>query len=175
MLLLNMINASRFNKRYYQTIALDIESTTKTFMIVMLMSIAASMGIFRPTSITELFGSIIITILLWMLWVFIVFNLSNLLLRQSKQARSWGALFRTLGAAQSPGALHMIGAFISPELTVLGGSLSLFLVWIIIAWQISCSVFGINSLIESYYTIKTAVGITLSSYMPFIIIFLLLA
>ena len=169
-----MINAARLNKNYYQKIALDAESTTKAFMIVILMSIAASMGIFRPTTLSELFGSIIITILLWMLWVFMVYNLSNLFLRKAEQVRSWGSLFRTLGAAQSPGALHMIGAFISPELIAIGDSLSYFLVWIIIAWQISCSLYGINSLIEERYSIKTAAVITFGSYIPFVAIILLL-
>ena len=143
-------------------------------MIVVLMSIASSMGIFRPNTLLDLFGSIIITILLWMLWVLIVYNLSNLFLPKSRQIQGWGPLFRTLGVAQSPGSLHLIGALISPGLISTGGALSFLLVWAIVVWQISCSAFAINSLIENHYNGKVAIGITITSLIPFVVIILVL-
>jgi hypothetical protein len=88
--------------------------------------------------------------------------------------QGWGALFRTLGVAQSPGSLHLIGALISPGLLSTGGALSFLLVWAIVAWQISCSAFAINSLIENHYNGKVAIGITITSLIPFVIIILVL-
>jgi hypothetical protein len=123
-----MIGAARLNTGVYNQVEADQSETTNALLVVIIVAIASGIGVLGQgtAGIGGLIGGIVMSVLGWAVWSFVVYFVGT---RVYNAPATVGELLRTLGYAQSPGVLNVLG-FI-PGL----GALIAFIVaiWVLVA------------------------------------------
>jgi hypothetical protein len=117
-----MIAAASLDASLYEEVEADSSATGQAALVVVLAAVAAAIGSVNQNAIGGLIGALIG----WALWAGVTYLIGVVLF---KGTASWGELLRTLGFAQSPGLLYVVGI-----IPILGGLAKLVIaIWVLIA------------------------------------------
>ncbi len=117
-----MIAAAALDVTVYEEVEADNSATGQAALVVVLAAIAAAIGSLNGNAIGALIGALIG----WAVWAGVTYFIGTTLF---KGTATWGELLRTLGFAQSPGLLYVVGI-----IPLLGGLAKLIIgIWVLVA------------------------------------------
>ena len=155
-----MVGAARLDVRIFEEVEHDTSATKQAFLVVALVAIStgvASLGAGGPFG---LFVGVAIAIAGWALWASIVYLVGTKLLPTPDTHADWGQLARTLGFAQTPGLLRILG--IVPGI---GGILFL----VVSIWMLVAMVKAVRQALD-YTSTRRAIGVVLIGFVPYAIL-----
>ena len=155
-----MVGAARLDVHTYEEVEHDTSATKQAFFVVALVAIStgiASLGAGGPIG---LLVGVVIAIAGWALWASIVYLVGTKLLSTPDTHADWGQLARTLGFAQSPGILRVLG--IVPGI----GGIIFFVVSI---WMLMAMVTAVRQALD-YKSTWRAFGVVLLGFIPYAIL-----
>jgi hypothetical protein len=124
-----MIRAARLEVPLYEEVEADITATQQALLVVVIASVANGIGsalTTRTNPVAGLVFGVLSSLLAWAVWSFVVYFVGT---RMFGGTATYGELLRTLGFAQTPQILLILGF-----IPVLGGILRLIvLIWAIVA------------------------------------------
>jgi hypothetical protein len=101
-----MIGAAKLDIDTYEEVEADTEATMQAGGVVGMVAIASALGGIGGGAAQAL-GGLVAAIVGWLLWSGITYVIGDKLLGGTA---TWGELLRTLGFAQTPGLLFILGA-----------------------------------------------------------------
>lgn len=131
-----MMRASRLDIALYEEVERDTTQTNNALMVVVITSLATGIGaaigaMMDPeaggagVAIMGLIGGILAALASWVVWSGAVYFVGT---RLFKGTATWGEVLRTVGFANSPGVLRILGF-----IPVLGGVINLVVgIWVIV-------------------------------------------
>ncbi|MDW8060826.1 MAG: YIP1 family protein [Thermomicrobium sp.] len=123
------MGAARLDPQAYEEVERDEAATGTALAIVVLSAIASGIGSFREAGVVGLIGGVVFTVVGFVLYAGIAYLIGARLFATAETSVTWGQLIRTLGFAQSPGLLHVLGL-----VPVIGGLIRFVVsVWILVA------------------------------------------
>jgi hypothetical protein len=117
-----MIAAAKLDVSVYEEVEADSSATGQAALVVVLAAIASAIGSVNQNAIGALVGALVG----WAAWAAVTYFIGATLF---KGTASWGELLRTLGFAQSPGLLYVVGI-----IPILGAVAKLIIgIWVLVA------------------------------------------
>jgi hypothetical protein len=110
-----LIRAARLDVSLYEEVERDQGATAQALAVVVLAALATGIG--ARGSLLGLAAGVIASIIGWYLWSVLAYWIGTRLLAEPSTEATIGELLRTLGFAQSPGILRVLG--IIPGLDVI--------------------------------------------------------
>ena len=104
-----MIAAARLDTAIYEEVEADSSAILQAMAVVVLVALATGIGTLRTGGLVGLVVGIPVSIGLCALWAWITHLIGTTILKTAETAANWGQLARTLGFAQSPGILKVVG------------------------------------------------------------------
>ena len=124
-----MLGAARLDVATYEEVEHDASATGQAAVVVAIVAVASAIGAIGGDGAGPI-GALIGAVIGWLVWAGITYLIGDKLLGGTA---SWGELLRTLGFAQSPGVLFVLGI-----VPLLGGVVRAVVgVWILIAGVIA--------------------------------------
>ena len=106
-----MIGAAKLDVRVYEEVEADTGATRQAMGVVLLASLAGGVGTVGLS--TGSLGSVVIGgiagLIGWVTWAFVTYIIGTRLLPESQTRANVGELMRTIGFAQSPAVLRILG------------------------------------------------------------------
>ena len=119
-----MMGAAMFNTAVFEEVEHDTTATSQAAMVVGLVAIASAVGA-AGGGIGAILGGLIGAFVSWLLWAGLTYLIGDKLLGGTA---TWGELLRTLGFAQAPGVLYVLGI-----IPILGGLVRFVVgIWILV-------------------------------------------
>ncbi len=123
------IGAARLDPRAYEDVEHDQTATGSALVIVAIAAVANGIGSAGEAGVLGLIGGVVFGLLGFVLYAGIAYLIGSQLFATRETNVTWGQLIRTLGFAQAPGILRVLGI-----VPVIGGLIQLIVgVWILIA------------------------------------------
>ncbi len=123
------IGAARLDPRAYEDVEHDQTATGPALVIVAIAAVANGIGSAGEAGVLGLIGGVVFALLGFVLYAGIAYLIGGKLFATRETTATWGQLIRTLGFAQAPGILRVLGI-----VPVIGGLIQLIVgVWILIA------------------------------------------
>jgi hypothetical protein len=120
-----MLGAARLDVETYEEVEHDTTATSQAALVVAIVALAAAIGGARSGS-GGLIAGLIGAFVGWLIWSGLTYLIGTALF---KGEATWGELLRTLGFAQSPGVLSVLGI-----IPFLGGLVRLAVwIWLLVA------------------------------------------
>ena len=104
-----MIRASRLDINMFEEVEADTSATNQALLIVALVALATGIASLGTTGLIGLFVGVVSAIVGWALWAWILHLIGTKIMPSHSTHADWGQLARTLGFAQSPGILRVLG------------------------------------------------------------------
>ena len=124
-----MMGAARLDVATYEEVEHDASATGQAAVVVAIVAVASAIGAIGGDGAGPI-GALIGAVIGWIVWAGITYLIGDKLLGGTA---SWGELLRTLGFAQSPGVLFVLGI-----VPLLGGLVRAVVgIWILIAGVIA--------------------------------------
>ena len=141
-----MIGAAKLDGHTYEEVEADTTATGQAMAVVILSTLAGGIGGiggggFVVASIAALIG--------WLTWAFLTYIIGTRVLPEPQTHADPGQLMRTIGFAQSPGLLRVLGV-----VPILGP----FLVGAVQIWMLVAMVLGVRQALD-YTSTARAVGV----------------
>jgi hypothetical protein len=133
-----LVGAAALDSAIYEEVEADATATLQAFVVVLLSSMAAGIGLsgffsagrgLTASSIGNVVVVSIIALLAWAAWALVTYQIGARLLPQAQTVANVGELLRTLGFAAAPGVLQVFGV-------IPGAAIPAFLVssvWMVLA------------------------------------------
>ena len=155
-----MIGAAKLDTAIYEEVEADTSATRPALTVVALVALATGIGTFGSGGLVGLVVGIAAGMGLWALWAWITYFVGTTLLKTAETNANWGQLARTLGFAQSPGVIKVLGF-----IPVLGP-----LVFAIASiWQLVAMVIAIRQALD-YSSTWRAVGVAMVGFIPYAVV-----
>ncbi|MCS7255327.1 MAG: YIP1 family protein [Thermomicrobium sp.] len=123
------IGAARLDPRAYEDVERDEAATGTALALVVLVAIANGIGNLGNNGVIGLIVGVIFGVIGFVLYAGIAYLVGAKLFATAETRVTWGQLIRTLGFAQAPGILYVLGI-----LPVVGGLIRFVVgVWILVA------------------------------------------
>ncbi len=123
------IGAARLDPRAYEDVERDEAATGTALAIVVLVAIASGIGNLGSDGVVGLLIGVVFGVIGFVLYAGIAYLVGAKLFATSETRATWGQLIRTLGFAQAPGILYVLGI-----LPAVGGLIRFVVgVWILVA------------------------------------------
>ncbi len=120
-----MLGAAKLDIQVYEEVEADESATVQAAIVVGIVSVASGIGSAQAGA-AGMFGGLVAAFLGWLIWSGVTYLIGDKLLGGTA---SWGELLRTLGFAQSPGVLYVLGI-----LPGVGGPIRfLVAIWLLVA------------------------------------------
>jgi len=103
------IGVARFDPQAYEAVEHDEAATGTALAIVVLASIANGIGSLRDTGILGAIVGAIFAVIGFVLYAGIAYLIGAKVFATAETRATWGQLLRTLGFAQAPGVLRVLG------------------------------------------------------------------
>ena len=145
--LARIIRAAKLESRLYKEVETDKDATSQALVVVLLSSLAASIGASTHTSLGGLVMAGFVALLAWYVWTFLTYIIGAKLFPVSQTSVSHREIWRTLGFASAPGVLRVVGAI--SGLTGLA-----FLVAAV--WMLMAAVIAVRQALDYTSTIRAA-------------------
>ena len=159
-----MLGAATLDIHIYEEVESDRSATLQALGVVVLVSLATGIGALGTGGVGGLVAGIITGVIGWGLWALITYWIGTTLFRTPQTHADWGQLLRTLGFAQSPGILRILG-FIPVIGPVIFFATAL--------WQIVTMVVAVRQALD-YRSTWRAVGVVLVGFIPYLLLLSLL-
>ena len=161
-----IIRAAKLESRVYEEIETDKDATSQALVVVLLSSLAASIGAFTHAGLSGLVMGGLVALLAWYVWTFMTYVIGVKLFPVSQTSASHREICRTLGFASAPGVLRVFGAI--PGLTGIA-----FLVAAM--WMLIAAVMAVRQVFDYTSTVRAA-GVCVPGWLVhvFLVFFLLL-
>ena len=161
-----MIRAAKLESRLYEEVETDKDATGQALVVVLLSSLAASIGTSTHAGLGGLVMGGLVALFAWYIWAFITYIIGTKLFPVSQVSAGHRELWRTLGFASAPGVLRVFGAI--PGLT--GIAFLVAAVWMLIA-----AVMAVRQAFDYTSTVRAA-GVCVPGWLVhvFLLFFLLL-
>ena len=104
-----MIGVARLDERTYEAIEHDQNATPSALLVVVLAAIASGIGALDNEGGRGLIGGLLSSVIGWAAFAFIAYVVGSSILAGPTTNATWGQLLRTLGFAQSPLLLQVVG------------------------------------------------------------------
>ena len=104
-----MIRASRLDINMFEEVEADTSATNQALLIVALVALATGIASLGTSGPIGLLVGVVLAIAGWALWAWIVHLIGTKIMPSHSTHADWGQLARTLGFAQSPGILRVLG------------------------------------------------------------------
>jgi len=142
-----IIRAAKLESRLYEEVETDKDASRQALVIILLSSLAASIGASTYAGLGGLVMIGLVALLAWYIWTFITYIIGAKLFPASQTSTSHRELWRTLGFASAPGVLRIFGAV--PGLT--GIAFLVAAVWMLIA-----AVIAVRQALDYTSTVRAA-------------------
>lgn len=120
-----MMGAATLNVATYEEVEADRTATGQAAIVVAIVAVASAIGA-AEAGVGAAIGGLVAAFVGWLIWSGITYFVGTTFFGGTAD---WGELLRTLGFAQSPGVLYVLGF-----IPVLGGLIRLaVMIWILIA------------------------------------------
>ena len=120
-----MLGAAKLDLHVYEEVEADESATAQAAIVVAIVAIASGIGGAQGGA-AGFFGGLIAAFLGWLLWSGVTYLIGDKLLGGTA---TWGELLRTIGFAQSPGVLYVLGV-----VPGVGGLIRLLVaIWLLVA------------------------------------------
>src|SRR5215831_1375409 len=103
------LRAAKLETHLYKEVKVDKDATSQALVVVLLSSLAASIGASTHAGLGGLVMGGLVALLAWSLWTFITYIIGLKLLLLSQSSGRHRELWRTLGFASAPGVLRVFG------------------------------------------------------------------
>jgi hypothetical protein len=157
-----MLGAARLEAATYEDVERDRTATTQALVVVVLTSLAAGLGL--GAGLRGVLINTVAAIVLWAIWAALVFWIGTRLLPEVQTRADWGEVARTVGFAQSPGVLRVLGV-----IPILGD----FIRAIVDVWVLIATVIAVRQALD-YSSLGRAVGVCLVGWGIQVIVFAIL-
>ena len=106
-----VVRAAKLDVTLYEEVENDTAATGQALGVVVLSSVAAGIGagIGAGGGVRGLVFGTIASLLGWAFWAWITYFIGTRWLRESGTSANWSELARTIGFAQAPGLLRVLG------------------------------------------------------------------
>ena len=156
-----MLGAALLNPKAFEAVEADQSATKQALIIVVLASIATSIGSPSTTiGIATTISGIFLAVIGWAVWAWITYFVGTKLLRTEATEANWGQLARTLGFAQSPGLFKVLGV-----LPVIGPYIFITVVF----WQLAAHIIAIRQALDYTSTLR-AIFVALIGFIPYVML-----
>ena len=155
-----MIGAAMLNVRTYEEVEADRDATPQAVVVVVLSSLAAGIGAWRLGGVSALLGGLISALIGWAVWAGIIFLIGTKLLPEPQTRSDIGELLRTLGFAQAPGILRILGV-----VPIFGWMISI----AAFVWMLAAMVIAVRQALD-YKSTGRAVGVCVIGFIAYLVI-----
>lgn len=155
-----MIGAAKLDTAIYEEVEADTSATQQALTVVVLVALATGIGTFGSGGPLGLIVGIAAGIGLWALWAWVTYFVGTTILKSAETEANWGQLARTLGFAQSPGILKVVG-FIPVFGPIVFAIASI--------WQLMAMVIAIRQALD-YTSTWRAVGVAVVGFIPYAVV-----
>ena len=155
-----MIGAALLRTEIYEEVEEDRSATLQAMLVVVIVALATGIGSFASGGVRGLILGIIVGLVGWAIWAWLTYFIGTKLFRTPDTHADWGELARTLGFAQSPGVLRVLG-FLPVVGTVIFVVVSL--------WQLAAMIIAIRQALD-YTSTWRAIGVALVGFIPYAIL-----
>ena len=106
-----MMGAAKLDVQVYEEVEADTGATGQAMGVVLLSSLAAGIGSvgLGAGGLSGFVGGGIAALIGWVIWAFLTYIIGTRLLPEPQTRADVGELMRTLGFAQSPGLVRIVG------------------------------------------------------------------
>ena len=158
-----MVRASQFDGTLYEEVERDVDATSQAAIIVAIVAVMTGIGRLRDDGIIGLLFGVIAAFVGWVLWAAITYWVGKTIFKTENTRVTLGEMLRTLGFAQSPGVLNILG--IIPGLGIL-------VVFVVRVWQLALGIVAIRSAMD--FSTGRAIGTALVGWLIATIVAVLL-
>jgi hypothetical protein len=160
-----MIGAARLDAATYEDVEHDVNATTSALLVVVIAAVASGLAGLGANGISGLIGGILAAIVSWAVYAIVVYLIGTSILKTAETRTTVGELLRTLGFAQSPQVLLVLGV-----VPILG-----WLVGLVVAiWTILTTVVAIRQALD-FTSTGRAVAVAIIAFIAYIIVYGLIA
>jgi len=156
------IRAARLDRAVYEEVEADTTATTQALTIVVVGAVAAGIGagVGAPGDLLSgLIGGIISGILGWAVYAYVAFLVGTKLMPAPETHADWGQVARTLGFANAPRALLVLG--VVPGFF---GIISL----VVAIWVLVTTIFALRAALD--VSTGRAIGVAIVSVLALIVV-----
>ena len=155
-----MIRASRLDVHIFEEVEADTSATRQAILVVAFVALATGLASLGTTGPIGLFVGIVLSIAGWAFWAWIVNLIGTKIMASPSTHADWGQLARTLGFAQSPGILRVLGL-----VPVVGNII--FAVASI--WMLVAMVVAVRQALD-YTSTRRAIAVVLIGFIPYLLL-----
>ena len=155
-----MIRASRLDVHIFEEVEADTSATRQALSVVALVALATGIASLGTTGLIGLFVGVVSAIVGWALWAWILHLIGTKIMPSHSTHADWGQLARTLGFAQSPGILRVLGL-----VPVVGNII--FAVASI--WMLVAMVVAVRQALD-YTSTWRAIAVVLIGFIPYVLL-----
>jgi hypothetical protein len=159
-----MIGAAKLDVNTYEEVEADTTATGQAMAVVVISAVAAGLGSLGEGGVAGLIAGSIVSLIAWFIWAFVIFVVGTKLLAEPQTKSDVGELLRTIGFAQSPGVLYVLGA-----VPIIGGLVK-FALWI---WLVIAGVIAVRQALD-YNSTGRAVLVVVIGFIPYVLAWLVL-
>jgi hypothetical protein len=102
-----MLGASRLDEATYEEVEADTGATGQALGVVVLTGLASGIGL--GAGVSGLLLGTLATVLGWYVWAFIIYFVGTRWFPERQTHADWGQVLRTVGFANAPGILRVVG------------------------------------------------------------------
>ena len=155
-----MVRASRLDVHIFEEVEADTSATRQALSVVALVALATGIASLGTTGLIGLFVGVVSAIVGWALWAWILHLIGTKIMPSHSTHADWGQLARTLGFAQSPGILRVLG-----RVPVVGNII--FAVASI--WMLVAMVVAVRQALD-YTSTWRAIAVVLIGFIPYVLL-----
>lgn len=130
-----MIGAAMLNVATYEEVEADETATGQAAIVVAVVAVAMAIGNYREGS-EGIIGGVISAFVGWLLWAGLTYVIGTQIF---KGTATFGEMLRTLGFAQSPGVIAVLGI-----IPFLGG----IILFVVAIWQLVAAIIAIRQALD---------------------------
>ena len=155
-----MVRASRLDVHIFEEVEADTSATRQALSVVALVALATGIASLGTTGLIGLFVGVVSAIVGWALWAWILHLIGTKIMPSHSTHADWGQLARTLGFAQSPGILRVLG------LVPVVGNIVFAVASI---WMLVAMVVAVRQALD-YTSTWRAIAVVLIGFIPYVLL-----
>jgi hypothetical protein len=127
-LISRMVGAAQLNDAVYEDIERDVDATGQAAIVVAIVAVCSGIGQLRDGGIAGLVLAIIAAFVGWVVWAAVTYWVGKTFFKTPNTEVTLGQMLRTLGFAQSPGVLRILGFIpvLGPLISLVAG------IWVLV-------------------------------------------
>ncbi len=158
-----MVGAALLDVDAYEAVEHDVNATSSALLIVLLSAIAAGIGAFSSNGMRGLVVTVVADLISWVLYAAFAYFIGTVIFKTSETRTTLGEILRTLGYAQTPALLLVLGGIL-----LFGGFINI----VVFFWILVTTVIALRQALD--FSTGRAIGTALVSWLLFVVPFTLI-